>query len=153
MADATPAVILDRLHAINQTIGGNVKSTRYFPQSLDGAKLPLLCAIPGQNARSSNHTNQKVSTRDYLLLGFVGDFLQGLPTQTAQANAEALIPLVENCYDPRNRLQLAAGDPGLDNINSAELRLDSGIIDYQGTGMAAVIWTLTITSQRTVSLL
>lgn len=153
MTDATPAVILDRIHAINQTIGGNVKSARYFPESLDSPKLPLLCAIPGQNARSSNHTNQKFSTRDYLILGFVGDFMQGLPTQTAQTNAEALIPLVEACYDQRNRLQLAAGDPGLDNINSADLRLDSGIIDYANSGIATVIWTLTVVSQRTVTLL
>ena len=153
MAAATVAVILDRLHAINQLLGGVYKSTRYFPPSLDSAKLPLLCAIPGQNARSWNHTNQRLNTRDYLIMCFVGEFLQGLPTQTAQTNAETLMPLIEALYDQRNRLQLAAGDSGLDNINSADLRTDSGIIDYQGTGMAAIIYTLTVVSERTVSLL
>lgn len=141
----TVAAACDRFYAINQTISG-VHAERYFPQNFDSAKWPLVTVVPGNNTRRSISSNQRENLRDYLLIGIVGDFSAGLPTKTAQANAEALINLVETTYDPLNTLQLSG--VGLASVIDVLYRGDTGIIQYPGTNLAAVIFTFAVKSQR-----
>lgn len=149
MADQpiTVAAICDRFYAINLTISG-VHARRYFPENIEtnSAAFPLLTVVPGSNTRRSSASNMRENLRDYLLIGIVGNFSAGLPTQSAQTNAEALINSIEVKYDPLNTLQL--NGVGLASVLEVLYRGDSGIIQYPGTNLAAVIFTFSVKSQR-----
>jgi hypothetical protein len=77
-APVTVSLILDRLHAINGLLGSPYKTRRYFPNTVQTAQMPLLVPVFGANQRSSTNSNYKRNTRNYTLVGFVGEFMQGL---------------------------------------------------------------------------
>jgi hypothetical protein len=145
VAGITVSEILDRIYAINQTIPG-CTAHRYYPTNFDRAKLPLIVALPSQAQHSHRTEYHHIKQRDFLLVCIVGSFLDGLPTESAQREAERLISVIEEIYSAREGLELNQGY--LNFVTSAELRTDTGIINYEGTGKAAVLPVLNVTYHR-----
>jgi hypothetical protein len=152
MATATMTTILDRVIAIVDLMA-DVHTTRYWPRSLDTAKLPLLTAYPQTGARSSASAQEHRIRRTVLLAAFVGEFNRGIPTESTLRAAETLFAAVEDAFYPRSRLQLP-GDPNgtiLDGMVSAALGDDSGI--YDDGGLARINFPLYVTYDSVVELL
>lgn len=144
MATATVPDILDRIHAINQTITG-VKARRYFDNT-DSAKLPLLVAYPRRViARERLYEWQVRITREFVIVAILGSFMQGIPTESAQKLAESLVESIEDAYGTRDRLQLN-GDT-LVNLYRADLGADTGIIEREGD-LAVIEFPLNVIYDR-----
>lgn len=135
---------LDRIHTINDSISG-LRSSRYFPTNLDTARLPLATCVPSAARYNGGRGEARRNiVRDYRLIVWVGSFTMGLPTQSAQEAAEALFPLIREAYHERPRLEYY--DSGVINTEYAELTEDTGITEWPGTTLAAIVFTLSVTS-------
>jgi len=144
---ATVTTVQDRICAINQTIS-DVNAERYFPENPDSARMPLLTCLPGRNVNQKGRgTNSNLGTREYRLLLIVEAWMAGIPTESAQADAETLIDAIEDAYLCRPRLELNGGDP-LDGVTAVTLGGDSGLIPF-GELWVAVEWPLSITTRKT----
>lgn len=143
-------VIGDRLHAIHGTMSG-LHARRYMPGNYsDSALHPLAIPFPGQATYSRLYESMERVSRTWTLAFFVGAMLAGIPTESAQKNAEVLIRNIREAYGQRDRLQLSAGDP-LDFVISAQLQSDTGI--YEVEGLARVDFPILIIYDRDLTLL
>ena len=142
MAEATITLILDRLHSINGSLSG-ITSKRYFPQNIgtDAAAWPLVTVVPSAAQHTYPSVSRRMTQRDFLLFALVGNFMGGLPTQTAIANAETVIETILSGYEIRPQLQY--NDTGLANIERVRIVSDTGLIP-EGDGLATVTFTLRI---------
>lgn len=153
------ADIQDRLFAINQTIDAGLLAVRYYPLSTD--RLPLITTVPGRASHNdtSYGTENILTSREFMLLLWIENFMAGVPAQTAQRKAEALMDKVIETYWARPRLELAVVNgagvtvdeplPGV--MADARITLDSGIIaDRDNPKIATVRYTLTV---ETVSII
>lgn len=144
---ATVVTVQDRIYAINQTIS-EVTAERYFPESQDSARLPLLTCLPGRKVyKKGRGAQSSLGTREHRLLLIVEAWMAGIPTQSAQEAAEILIDAIEDAYLCRPRLELNGGDP-LDGVTDVTLGGDSGLIPF-GELWVAVEWPLSITTRKT----
>lgn len=140
MADANVADICTRLYDIHKT-ESRITAARYFPTNPGRLRLPVVWALPSAAQRSNQGTGIRRVQRNFLIQCWVGDFLEGIATETAERNAEDLIPVIENLYD-FNRRRLEMNHQPLDIVVSAELAGDTGIIDR--FGKAVVVFTLDV---------
>lgn len=129
MANATVTLIGDRIYAINQTISG-VNSSRYFPQNFaDSGLHPLLVGVPGAFTREPNLPFlEDGGDRVWSLVLIVEAWMAGIPSETAQRDAEALIETVRDAYLSRPLLRLNGAD--LDGVIRSEIGDDTGIIPF-----------------------
>lgn len=155
MANATVTLVLDRIHAINGTHITGVKSSRYHPGNADSARLPLMTAYFGQRTTPAGvAVDNRHDTRVYDLVCIVGTFLGGLPSETAQRNAETVVERIIDAYATRPRLELN-GNTALDGVVRATIGNDSGLeaLDLGGNVLyAALRFPLTVTTRKTHTL-
>lgn len=148
MANATVTLVLDRIHAINETISG-VKAKRYFPQNINNTAIyPFVVPMVGRMTTRSRVSGAQFEhvTREYSLLLVVEAWMAGIPTESASTDAETLIESITNAYIQRPRLELAAQQP-LDGVKEIHLGEDSGITALdQGLLVAVVRWSLLVTT-------
>jgi hypothetical protein len=141
--------VADRLHAIHGTMVG-VTAERYFPERIDTAMLPLITAMAGRRTFAQGAARVEHSVRLWTLMLICGAWIAGLPTATAQANAESLIDVVTDAYRSRPRLELVGMSP-LGGVVRARLLDDGGIesLENGANGLAVVRWTLEVTTHVT----
>lgn len=149
MTDVTVTLVLDRIHAINQTLTG-VKTSRYFPENLDSAKFPLLFPLWEHRTRDLTNTGRgrDKSTRLYRLYLIVEAWEGRIPTESAAKDAEALVEQIGNAYLGRPRLDLA-GAP-LNGVLECAFSEDSGVSPFsQDYELAAITFSLLVTTAKT----
>jgi hypothetical protein len=148
---ATTVQIADRLHAIHGTIAG-VTPSRYYPQSADTARLPLILATPGRRVYPETRSlPAEHSVRAWTIALLIGSWMGGIPTETVHGQAEALIDAVTAAYLTRPRLELDGNTP-LNGIVSARVSEDTGIVVDPDSNLAQVNWTLVVTHRALLTL-
>lgn len=152
MTSATVSNIQTRIYAIAATVTG-LNQRRYWPPSFDSAMLPLFVSLVGPATRTALNMNasQFVYERQFSLLVAVATLNQGLPSESAQTAAEAIIESVEDAFLTRTRLQLSANV--LDGMKMASLGSDGGIVAREDIppGLLVVEFPLTVTYHRAVT--
>lgn len=159
MAEPTVDVVQDRLYAINQLIDADLAASRYYPTSTD--RLPLITSIPSRASHNvtTYGTENMLTSRDYLLLMWVENFMAGVPTVTAQRKAETLMDKVIETYWSRPRLELAEVNAAgvtvfkpLDGVmEDVRITLDSGIVaEKDNPKIATVRFTLAVETARII---
>lgn len=132
--------ICERLYDINKT-EPRITASRYFPTNLSRLRLPVVVALPGSATYDYPATHLIDVARNFQLQCAVGDWNQGLLTETAQAHAEALLGIMRELYG-FNRRRLELDRQPLPGVVRSALRSDTGIIDV--SGMATLVFTLEV---------
>lgn len=132
--------ICDRIHAINRT-EPKINAVRYFPTSLSRVQLPLVVALPGAATYGNSGTQLIDVTRNFLLQCAVGDWNEGILTETAQKHSEDLLSIIREMYGFR-RLRLDLDRQPLPGVNKSILLGDGGIINI--AGKATIVFTLEV---------
>jgi hypothetical protein len=138
----------DRIHAINQTLTG-IRAERYFDTNTF-QKPPVIVPTVGRVVQTERlYEGFRRITRQWTLTAVVWNMSAGLPSVSAQTRAEALIEVIEDAYDVRDRLQLDGDVP--DYVYRALLGDDSGIT-VREDGLAVIEFPLLVTYDRAVTL-
>lgn len=132
--------ICQRLYEINLT-EPRINAVRYFPNSLTRERLPLVVALPGSANYSYPATHMIDVRRNFNLQCVVGDWNEGILTETAQMHAEVLMGVIRDLY-AFNRTRLELNRKPLSGVNGAALRTDVGIISV--ANKATLVFTLEI---------
>lgn len=145
--------LLDRLHAINQTISHTgLTCYRYYPSRT--GKLPYIVPllIGGANYeqfgswQSGDDAVINIS-RDVSLLVAVAPVASDVAMKSAHEAAESLIPKVVTTYTAKPYLQL--DDNGLTDIKFARITADTGIdIDPHAVDVLSILFTLNVEFKR-----
>ena len=150
MANATVTLIGDRLYAINAAISG-VKARRYFPEDYtQSAMHPLLIALPGAMTPSYDNVgaNDDQHTQTFEIILLVKAFLAGIPTQSAQTDAETLMDTVYDTY--RARPLLEHGGAALDGVIQTRMSGHGGIEPFgEDVILCMVRFPILITTLKT----
>jgi len=143
------STLLDRLHAINQTITFNgLTAYRYYPSRAGKLPyiVPLLIGNTAYEQFGTMHSGDEpviVEARDVSILVAVAPLASDVALQTAHKNAETVIPLVVEAYTTRPYLQL--NDNGLTDIRMARITSDTGIdVNPQATDVLSILFTLNV---------
>jgi len=156
MADATTPLIGDRIYAINNLLdvpGFTVKTRRYWPNNFtNGGMHPLLVAVPGGFTLAGDlPLEEHGGDRTWSLYLVVEAWMKGIPSESAQKAAEALIDPIHALYKARPLLRL--NDNGLDGVIGAEMGEDTGIIPFPGVPeLCLVRFPLVITTRATIDI-
>lgn len=144
MAAITVTTVLDRMHAINQTITG-VRARRYFDSNLvqNATLLVPYLGTRTRNLEAGSHVD--LSTRQFVVMCFV-NMVAGIPTQSGMETVESMIESVSNAYLARPRLELSSA--ALEGVVRAELTGDGGIEAYQDE-IAVVRFTIQVVTRKT----
>lgn len=138
----------DRIHAINGTITG-IRAERYYDTNTF-QNPPVIVPTVGRVVQTERlYEGFRRITRQWSLTLTLWNMNAGLPSVSGQKKAEALIELVEDVYDVRDRLQLNNDIP--DYIHRALLGEDSGIV-VREDGLAVIEFPLLVTYDREVTL-
>ena len=148
MADLTITQLLDRIHAINQTIAlasGALTCFRYWPRQFHTAMLPAIVPILGDGTyNEATYTDAaRFVTRNVRLFVPVDNPNTGLLSETAQLNAEAVIQPVIQTY--RNTPFLELSGAALNGvIDRCVITSDTGITLNPNTGLFQVEFNLSV---------
>lgn len=139
MATATVPLIGDRLHAINQLLtvsGYTVSARRYFPTNFDA--VPLLVPLWGRQSTSVPQAGAGIfnGERQWELRLYCGDWMMGVPSESAQKIAEACIDPLIALYVARPRLELDHAP--LDGVQLVVMQEDAGLTSDE-TGTLALL--------------
>lgn len=150
---ASVADVLDRMHAINQTLT-NLNAVRYWPQVTTG-KTPLIVPVFGaaQHEGVTYGVENVRTTRNYLLILYIRPFTQGVPTKTAQMDSEALIDDILFAYWRRPRLESGTPPTPLAGImEDIRITQDSGLVAERADegGLATVRFTVAVETEQTI---
>lgn len=138
--------ILDRCHAINQTIAG-VNAERYFtPKSTKPDNFPYLIPLDLTETRNNARTalSQGLIQYQIELFAGVGFIMEAIAGKSVQETGEQIKIAVRDKYLPRPRLQL--NDNGLAGVKSADY------IGYRSTPLNPDNTLLSIRFQFTVTI-
>lgn len=146
--------LLDRIHAINQTISyTQLTAYRYFPAA--AGKFPFifpLLSTATHNALGTYQGGDSVdfrSDRQIVLVCAVASPKSDNPIATAQKNTENIIDPVITTYT--NTPYLTLNGAQLDNVfDTVSIDTDSGIVANNLTGLLEVRFTLTVPLIRTI---
>lgn len=140
--------IRTRLHEINQTITG-VKSRATYDTNVE-TLAPVILPLMGRMTRNVNviGSERAEEVRTWTLLLIVGAWNEGLPSQSVQAVADRLLPLVHAAYLTRPRLELNGS--ALDYVKSVKVSEDSGIISFNESAAVQIPLTITYTVPYTI---
>ena len=148
MADLTVTQLIDRIHAINQTItlsSGTLTAFRYWPRSFGAHTLPAI--VPFLGAGTHNEQNfadvARYVLRTIRLFVPVDNPNNGLLTETAQLNAEAVITPVLQTYRDVPFLELS-GTALNGVIDKCVITSDTGITLNPQTGLFQIEFTLQV---------
>lgn len=149
MADLTVAGLLDRVHAINGRVtlaSGSLTTFRYWPRRFDVAALPFIVPLlqDGRHSRVTSGNPFVQTTRQIKLLCPVDSPNNGLLTETAQRNSEALIDPLIRAYRLAPYLEDANGAKLAGVMDVVELTTDTGITLSPLTGLLHVEFTLVV---------
>ena len=155
MADLTFGAILDRLHAINQTLDAltsdyNISAFRYFeaPQT---RRLPYIFPYYNQAEHEYGSDESVTTTADFVLTLYTTAVTSDLMMRSMYQVEEALHPLVLRTYQTRPRLELQ-NDAGLylplDGVLDAQLLDDARTIDTDSM-IASIDYTIRVTYENT----
>lgn len=141
MTQATVVLVGDRLHAINQLLsvsGYITNARRYFPTSFDTARLPLLVPLALRQDISVPQAGGGIfnGVRTWEIRLYAGEWMMGVPSESAQKIAEACIDPLIALYVARPRLELDHAP--LDGVQMVTLQTDSGITSDE-TGTLALV--------------
>ena len=117
-ANLTIASVLDRCHAIHETISG-LHHRRYYPSTaLSEAQLPMIVPLYQRGAHRNDVYGPEniVRNRTFNLVLWAGNLLSGLPTQSASVAMETYTELLLAAYAQRPRLQLTGSQDALNSI-------------------------------------
>lgn len=147
MADLTVKTLLDRIHAINDTVtlaSGTLTTFRYFPREWSSEGLPAIIPLLAPATHEASAGKGPIrGVRQVKLLVPVGSPNAGLLTETAQRNAEAVIDPIIRTYRLAPLLQL--NNVALDGVRDvAALTQDTGIVLSPLTGLFQVEFTLLV---------
>lgn len=122
--------ICTRFYDINRT-DARISASRYWPQSLDRLRLPLVTVLVGTATYQKEGTGLLLVRRNFNLHAAVGSWSGGVLAETAQQNSELLCAVIRDLYAfDRERLQLDW--KALNGVVKAELLNDVGLIDRGG---------------------
>ena len=141
MASATVPLIGDRLHAINQLLtvsGYNLSARRYFPTNLDTGIMPLLVPVWLRQTISVPQAGASIFSgeRQWEVRLYCGDWMMGIPSESAQKIAEACIDPLIALYVARPRLEL--NHAPLDGVQIVVMQEDAGLTSDE-TGTLALL--------------
>lgn len=139
---ATIATIRDRI-AAQQTLfftennGGAGKVYRLIPRQIPNANLPawMTATTDATYQRNIRGAESAQETRDFLMRFFSGNYALGEEGKT-EADAEAWIEPIQTFWGKRPRMELAAANTALNDIEQSYLTGDAGIrpVPYPTSG-------------------
>ena len=141
MASATVPLIGDRLYAINQLLtvsGYNLSARRYSPTNLDSGMMPLLVPVWLRQSISVPQAGASIFSgeRQWDIRLYCGDWMMGVPSESAQKVAEACIDPLVALYVARPRLEL--NHAPLDGVQIVVVQEDAGLTSDE-TGTLALL--------------
>jgi hypothetical protein len=141
IANTSEADICTRLFDIHKT-EPRITASRYWPTDLSRLRLPVVVAVPSQAVYQKPSTTQIEIARIFAIHACAGDWNQGMPTESAQRNAEDLFVVMRDLYGFA-RLRLELDHHALEGVIKAELKTDVGLVDR--SGKATLIFNLEVT--------
>lgn len=149
MADLTVPELLDRIHAINDTItmagGGTLTAFRYWPRKWDTHMVPAIVPLlqPATYDDATFSDTALAGMRQVKLMVPVDSPNAGILNDTAQINAELVIDPIIRAYRQAPYLELSG--TRLDGIwKKVAITQDTGITLSQITGRFQVDFTLVV---------